>query len=146
MKMEKISEMNDALYLKRNDESLYLAILVSLNSMAEIKSQEKPSSLKKSHQVAELTDRLGRWSSEFPRQVECAKPQNEMERRSRTVDQLGMLTQDKILLGSKVVRKVRKQNQGSWLLRPNCSALQNWTTRPRKFCRKVRGICVKTKG
>ena len=65
--------------------------------MAEIKSQEKPNSLEKSHdkkerelvirrvafegQVAELTDRLGRWSSEFPRQVACAKPKNEMERR-----------------------------------------------------------------
>ena len=82
MTMENISEMDDAPYLKRNDESLCLTILVSLNSMAEVWNQEKPSSLKKSHdkkervlvigwvaveeQVAVLTDGWGRWSSESP--------------------------------------------------------------------------------
>ena len=41
----KILEIDDARYLKRNDESPYLTILVFLNSKAEIKSQEKSSSL-----------------------------------------------------------------------------------------------------
>ena len=53
MQMEKNSEMDDALYLTRNDESLYTTILVSLNSKAEIKSQEKSGSLKKSHDKRE---------------------------------------------------------------------------------------------
>ena len=45
MKMENISQMDDALHLKRNNESLHLAVLVSFNSKAEVKSQEKPSRL-----------------------------------------------------------------------------------------------------
>ena len=39
MKVEKC-EMDDVSFLKRNEESLYFPIIVSLTSKAEIKSQE----------------------------------------------------------------------------------------------------------
>ena len=39
---EKFFELHTTLYPKRNDESLYFTIRVSLNSKAKVKSQEKP--------------------------------------------------------------------------------------------------------
>ena len=59
MKMEKNFKIDDVLYLKRNDESLHLAILISLNSKAEVKRQEKPSSLKQSHDRKECEVVIG---------------------------------------------------------------------------------------
>ena len=109
MKMEKVSDMDDSLYLERNDESLYLTILVSLNSKAEVKSQEKLSSLKKSHE-ARLTDRWGRWSFEFPRDVGFARTEDEMER-SLPINwkSCGWWQKTRKYFGSHTVKKVRKE-------------------------------------
>ena len=79
----KISEMDNAFYLKWNDACLYFTILVALDSKAEVKIHAKPCSLKTSHgerelvdgrvaheeHVAELTNCRGCWSSDFSRQV-----------------------------------------------------------------------------
>ena len=44
---QNISGISGTLYLKRNDESLYITIFVSLKSKAEIKSQENLAVLKR---------------------------------------------------------------------------------------------------
>ena len=54
------SEMDDALYLKRKYECLCLTILVSLNSKAEIKSQEKVGNFEKCHDKKER-EPSGEW-------------------------------------------------------------------------------------
>ena len=139
MKMERISEIHDALHLKRNDESLYLTILVSFNSKTEIKSQDKPSSLKKSHDKKERELVVGRGGIRRPsgrahqlmRMVElrvpttsgCARTQNEMERSLPHSESAGVFD---------------KRQENTWVKSWKASELlgvDKLTRRPGKFCR-----------
>ena len=117
--------LDDALYLKRNNESLYLTILVSLSSKAEIKSQEKAGSLKKSHDKKEREVVSGGWHTKtkwqsspidgdagaqsFRDKWRARGPKMKWKEILHTVNQ-----DKKKITGSTVVKKVRRENQRSW--------------------------------
>ena len=93
MKMEEIHEIMAA-FVKRNDASLHITVLVSFKMKADIKSKEKPFSpqasdvqkecrmviarLELERQLAALCRR--RWRTKLTRQVEELETSREMER------------------------------------------------------------------